>query len=291
MLSNKESRKIEFLPVFTPLERPAFLTGFTLCFCLGICLVKFWRIPFVFLYTGCWVLVVLGLVLLRQEKCVWLLLVLGIFLGSLWLKNSYILSQSHIHRFTPLQKSSLTGFTFYKPKTVWLKGVIVDFPLVNSRYTGFVLEAGELTLEDKIYRISGKVLVKMFQQANVAYGQRVLLKGRLCRPYGKINDRLSWRNYLKRQQIYFTFIINSEQPIRYLGFAKTNFLKTLTYRMRKICRNIYFKHLPKTQAGIFSAIILGDRSQVGPYLERLFIQTGTCHILPRLYTKMPSVAL
>jgi competence protein ComEC len=42
---------------------------------------------------------------------------------------------------------------------------------------------------------------------------------------------------------------------------------------------LLFTYLKPTQAGILSAMILGSRSKISPTLRRLFIHTGTMHIL------------
>lgn len=253
---NKLFNKLDFLPLFT------------LCFCWGICLVKLWYIPFIVLYIGCAILVILSLLFFKKETCRWFLLILGIFLGALFLKNSYILPNSHISK-----------LNFYKSETVLLKGVVDDYPQIASRYTSFILSARELTSENKIYRVTGRILVKIFRKEDIAYGQVVLLKGKVLKPFGRINNRISYRDYLRSQKVNSIFMVSRDTSIKYIGFKNLNLFKALAYKIREKTGNVYFKYLPLTQARIFSAILLGERNQISPYLRRLFVQTGTIHIL------------
>jgi competence protein ComEC len=56
-------------------------------------------------------------------------------------------------------------------------------------------------------------------------------------------------------------------------------LKYLAYKLRHKSSSVLIENLNSTQAGVLSAMILGDRSRISPQLRRLFIQTGTMHIL------------
>ncbi|MBU4346684.1 MAG: ComEC family competence protein [Candidatus Omnitrophica bacterium] len=220
------------------------------------------------LYTASWALVILSLVFLKKQLCAWLLLILGISFGGLILKNSYILAPSHI-----------SNFTSYRPQIVLLKGIVDGYPQTGNRYTSFVLAAEELSLGNKVYGVTGRVLARVYRPETISYGQRIISKGKLSRPYRGSNNRASYRDYLKAQKIYAILRVSSDRPIEYLGMGKADPLKTLAYKIRGVAEGIYFKYLPPTPAGIFTAIILGDRSRLSPYLKRLFMQTGTAHIL------------
>lgn len=253
---NKGIKKLDFLPLFS------------LCFCLGIFLVRFFFIPFLILYIGCFILVILNLIFLKKDKSEFLLLILAVFLGALFLKNSYTLSSSHIIRFSS-----------YKSELALLEGKVDSYPEISNCYTSFILSAKELSIKDKVYKVNGRVLIRIFHKENIFYGQMIRLKGKLKRPFRYKSTRFSYKDYLGKEKIYSIFTVSSYEPVIYLGFKKVNPLKILAYRIRNIGLNIYFSNLPKSQAGMFSAIVLGDRSQLAPYLKRLFVQTGTVHIL------------
>jgi hypothetical protein len=71
------------------------------------------------------------------------------------------------------------------------------------------------------------------------------------------------------------------------GFMIKKFALWVKDRMEEII----FKHLSYLPASIIDAMVLGERKAIAPFINNSMIKTGTVHILPRLYTKMPSVAL
>jgi len=250
------------------LNRLNLLPLLTVCFCLGICLIKWVRMPFLFLYIFTWVFLILSFLFIKHKTSFWFILILTIHLGGLFLSNTYNLAYPHIR-----------NFTFYKSEPVVIRGVVTGFPEIKSNLTSFVLTTQELSWAGKIYRVSGKVLVKIFRKVNVSYADRLILEGKLFRPYQAKNNRYSYRDYLENQGIYSILTVGKNRPIRYLGKSKGSPLKFIAYKIRDKGEDILSKHLNPTQAGIFSAMILGERSNISPNLRRLFIQTGTVHIL------------
>lgn len=224
--------------------------------------------PFLFLYTFAWILLILGFIFIGHKQLIWLLCILAIFLGGLFLSNSHILPYPHIR-----------NFTFYKSESVIIRGVVVSFPQIKANFSNFVLDAQELTWAGKIYSVCGEVLVKIFRKEDVAYADQLVLEGRLYRPYQAKNSSFSYRDYLESQGIYSILTVNKNKAIRYLNKSKTSPLKSLAYKIRHKGKIVLFKNLKPVQAGIFSAMILGDRSKIPSGLRRLFVQTGTMHIL------------
>lgn len=242
-----------------------FLPLFTVCFCLGIFLMKWIRIPFVFLYGLTWIFLIFCFI---YTNSIWPLCILTILTGGLFLSNTYVLPFPHIR-----------NFTFCKSEPVTIRGTVTDYPLIQPNESHFVLSARELTWAGKIYPVCGKVLARIFRKENVSYADELILEGRLYRPYQNRNSRFSYEVYLEGQGIYSILAVNKNKPIKQLGKAKVNPLKSIAYKIRNESRNLIFDNLNPMQAGILSAMILGDRSRISPQLRRLFIQTGTMHIL------------
>jgi competence protein ComEC len=253
---NQNTKNIGFLPLFA------------VCFVLGICLVRLWHIPFFILFLGTSILVGLGFLSARRKTSDYLLLILGVFLGSLFLKNSYILPEQHIAQFTGS-----------KSIEVRLKGTVSDYPTTGQNYTTFTLAAEELGYMNKLYHVVGRVKVKIFRRENIHYGHRLSLQGRLFKPYAGRDRGFAYRSYLNNQCIYSMLSVSKKAAIGYLGSARMNPLKSAAYKIRNKAKEILFKNMPFTQAAVFSAMVLGDRSRILPYLGRLFIQTGSAHIL------------
>jgi len=250
------------------IDRIAFLPIFSLCFCSGICLIKYTHIPFLFLYLFAWILLIISFIFIRHKVSIWLLLTLAVLLGGLFLSNTYILHFPHIR-----------NFTFYKSEAVTVRGVVSSFPQIKPNFSSFVFNAQELTWAGKIYPVCGKVLVRIFRKENVSYADQLILAGRLFRPYQPKHTRFPYRDYLENQDIYSILTVSKNRAIKYLGKGEINPFKFSAYKIRKKSQDILFDNLKPTQAGIFSAMILGERSKIALGLRRLFLQTGTMHIL------------
>ena len=269
---------------------------------------RFVRVPFLLLYTLTWILLVLsfmftphlwifrkkdknefnkGAGFIKHKNSIWHLLILAVFLGGLFLSNTYILPYPHIR-----------NFTFYKSEPVVIRGVVANFPQIKANFSSFVLDAQELTWAGKIYPVCGKVLVRIFRKEDIAYADQLTLEGKLFRPYQGKNSNYSYRDYLENQGIYSILTVSKNKPIKYLGKSRVKpikyltpsgitcflteiprFLTGLTYKIKEKGLVFLSNNLKPTQAGIFSAMILGERSKVPLRIRRLFVQTGTVHIL------------
>jgi len=68
-------------------------------------------------------------------------------------------------------------------------------------------------------------------------------------------------------------------------------LKQLAFRLKDRMEEIIFKRVSFVPASILDAMILGEKRNIPVLINNSMMKSGTVHILPRLYTKMPSVAL
>ncbi|RLB79647.1 MAG: hypothetical protein DRH17_13485 [Deltaproteobacteria bacterium] len=239
---------------------------------------KWTRIPFVFLYGLTWIFLIFCFIFFlpwhvntkffKYTNSIRPLFILAIFMGGLFLSNTYALPFPHIR-----------NFTFCKSEPVTIRGTVADCPVIKPNFSSFVLFAQELTWAGKIYPVCGKVLVRIPREQKISYAEQLILEGRLFRPYQAEKSRFSYRDYLEGQGIYSILMIGKHKPIKYLGKSKFNPLKYLAYKLRRKSSSVLIENLSSAQAGVLSAMILGDRSRISPQLRRLFIQTGTMHIL------------
>lgn len=260
------------------LSKPPFLPLFTLCFCLGIISARFFSVRFFLSYVLLWASVIFGL---SADSCKgsknefkglfnsdFLLFILAILTGAVLLTNTYRLPLSHIR-----------NFTFYKSEAIVIRGRVVDFPRIEKNATSFIVNSRTLTWAGKIYPVSGKVLVRVFRRQNVSYGDELLLSGRLFRPYQSRENRFSYRRYLEDQGIYSVLSVSKDKPLEYLGVSWANPFKLAAYKLRNRFKHAFDELLNPAAAGMLSAMILGDRSQLPAQWRHLFMQTGTMHIL------------
>lgn len=245
-----------------------FLLIFTLCFCLGVCLAKSWRIPFVILYAGSWALIILSLLFSKSLKAGRLILILGVFLGALLLKNYQILPNCHIAKLVP-----------YKSDSVFLIGVIDNDPIYQGEKVSFILKAEKLRINETGSKTCGKVLVKVLKKNNFAYGDRLFLLGKLYRPFSFSKGEFNYRNYLKHQGIYCILSVKKDSIVKKLGKNAGNPLKAFSFEVKHRLREVIVKNLSPLSAGILNALILGDRQDLPRYLLDILMNLGTIHII------------
>ncbi len=230
---------------------------------------KLIHISVLFLYASTWLLLVISFIFIKLEKAIYSFLILAVSLGAIFLSNTYILPYPHIR-----------NFTFYKSEPVILQGVVINSPCKISNFSSFILSVQKLIWAERVYRVCGKVMVKVFRAEDISYADCLILEGRLYRPYRIKNKNLSYCNYLENQGIYSILTVSKNKRIRRLkGKNGVSYLRYLTYRVRSKLSDILFRNLKSTRAGVLSAMVLGERGRIPSQLRRLFIQTGTMHIL------------
>lgn len=248
-------------------DRLPFLPLLTVSFCLGICLMRYAHIPFLFLYLLLCILLILSFIFVKHKTSIWLLFLLAIFSGGLFLSNTYILPSNHIR-----------NFIFYKSGPVLIKGIVTGFPENKPNHSSFILSVEELTQADKAYSVSGKVLVRILKRGIFSYGDRLLLEGRLYRPFS-FSREFNYRDYLKRKGIYCILSVKKNNLVKQLGRNTGNPLKSLTFRLRLRIKEAISKNLSFFSSSVLNAIILGDRQDLSFYVRDALLKSGTVHII------------
>lgn len=114
------------------------------------------------------------------------------------------------------------------------------------------------------------------EKTDVEIGCRLTVTGRIGLFSGASNPgEFDYQFYQASKRILFA--VRDTGVIAREGSADP-FLNGLT-RMRNDCAEIFTHFLPEADAGIFKAMLLGDRTGVSEEDSRLFQQSGTAHIL------------
>lgn len=255
---NKEiTKRIDFLPVFV------------ICFCLGICLGKLWRMSFLFFYIAAWLTAIFSLIFLRQSKSTLFLLLLGILLGGISFKNSQKLANHHIFWFSP-----------YKARALFIQGLVDDDPVYKTNYSQFILKAQRLKSNRTWHKVSGKILVKVFSKERFDYGEELIIEGKLYRPLGlKFGEGFDYRSYLENKNIYSILSVAQGRAIKRLGTAKNNYLLYQLIKLRQGLKNRFDLNLSGLAASIMNALILGERHCLSEPVEKVLKDSGTVHII------------
>lgn len=245
-----------------------------IAFICGIFIANFINIPFFYVYISCAIFLLVALVSIKRRYFSIFLLISSLLLGYLVYKNSILLPDNHIKNFSFGQN-------------VYLQGVIVsDVEEGLTRYgakkTTFIIESNSLNTEAGDFSVTGLVKVYIYGRARrISYGDEIILKGRLCRPEGrKTPGGFDHRAYLQRNNIYSLVEIGSYKFIKIIRkHARRNSLKGIAFFIREKVNTSISAYLPKNQASVLNAMLLGKRAGLSSDLKDAFIRTGTVHIL------------
>jgi predicted membrane metal-binding protein len=259
------------------------LAWLVIIFCLGILVAVRIKIPFWPLYFLAAIFLFLSFLSIRREAVFNIFLSCLIFcLGATFLKNSRTLPSNHISKYISYRSES----------PYIIKGALDSQPESKNNRTTFVFKTEELRLDNFSRKCSGKVIVYLAHPANFSYGDQLILKGNLYRPFGK-NDRgrKSYREYLYNQGIFFIMNVKTDVGLVRLNKNKGLVIKRFALRLKNKIEQIIFRYTSPLAAGVLDAMVLGEKNNIPWFVNDAMMKTGTVHILPRLYTKMPSVAL
>jgi len=253
--------------------RPLFFT--TLSFALGIFVQHFLELSFTVLCTLCILLTVINIFLVSKKKISSvLLLILFFFLGTALISESCALSSNHIKRVA----------RFYGKDAVELEGVVVSAVKIGKfhhlKKMSFVVDVKRLKTKWGWKNKRGRILVNIFDDYGLFYGDYVLLKGKLHRPFNfKSDGQFSYRNYLKQRWIHYILSVKKENKVEILSSNNGNLFKAWSLRARNRLKNILSDKLTENESGIMNAVLLGDRTRIPKHVRELFVRTGTAHVL------------
>ncbi len=227
--------------------------------CCGIVFTHFIRIIFWPVYFLAFVLFLACILSADKELIFKILSACLIFtLGCLLLKNSYIFPQSHI-----------SEFIFYKNNTVYtVKGFINSQPRFKDGRVTFMFTVQGLQFNDSNHKCSGDILVQLKDSGNFSYGEVLILRGSLHRPFKLYSKNISAIMRVNMPGAAVRLAKNYGQPERKLAY----YLKA---RIEKI---IYRKLSPLT-AGILDAMVLGEKKNIPQQVYDAMVKSGTVHIL------------
>ena len=238
------------------MKRP--LVWIAFFFSLGIFAANNYAISFWWAYL-CLFVALAGYFLCIRRKLSFIIFLccVNFFSGVAVFKNSQYLAACHIKRLLIHQKSKL--YT--------LKGIVQSQGVPRGKQLSFLFTAEEIRSEDLGQNCCGEVLVNLRGKDSFRYGEELVLRGNLYRPY------------LNRQYASVLMSVKSPSSVIKLKGSRGNPAKRLALWLKNQIEQIILRYLPQPSAGILEAMVLGEKRDISPLVYDAMIKSGTVHIL------------
>lgn len=245
-----------------------------LAMCLGVVLEMYLNAPLLVLF--CLFVILVGLLKIKvlRKLSKWFIFLIFIIVSMCYVKGFLVVSKEDIRH-----KSR-----FYLNKQVVVEGMIIsDVTHKNTRFghkKSFVLKLVQGKSPWGYEPLKGRLQVNVFEDADLFYGDFIRIEGKVHKPFefSKVGN-FSYRKYLSLRGIYFILSAKKGSQITTLKRRAGNVFIQELYVIRQHTNEILDHYLTKNEAAVIKAMLTGERSGIPSYLQKLFSETGTAHIL------------
>ena len=240
-------------------------------FCLGILSASLIRGSFILYYMFAGLFLSCAFISYKNKNTFdWLFLFLVFLFGAAFLSNTHIISRRHI-----------SGYVSFKEKNICaVEGIIVSPPSVKGSRVSFIFKAQKIQTRDYARACCGNILVHIQGKQGFSYAERLILRGRLLRPFGFGGGKKNnYRRYLYRQGIYAVMYVSPRLAVRRMGKGEINPLKGLAFWFKGRIESVLSRRLSSISAGIVDAMLLGEKDNVPASVTNAMMKSGTVHIL------------
>ncbi len=236
--------------------------------CLGIIFEKVFALPFLLLCALLILVLLISVIFLQKSLSSNTVYLLFFILGAMLVVNSNTLANNHIVK---------VPFVF--EQEVLVDGVVIDDPRVTKKRMSFSLKVDKLYFKQDIpIKVTGNLLVHLYKNANINYGDKLLVKGKLSRAYN-FSSGFDYREYLASKGIYALFFVSRDDLLEKQGNLMLHPVKHAAYKIRNNIKNIFKTKLHPAYAAAYNTIILGESKNLPKLFRDNFVKTGTAHVL------------
>lgn len=173
---------------------------------------------------------------------------------------------------------------YYRGQTAELRGLIISDvsrkEYLQTKKTSFEMKVKEIRSPWGWKNKTGKILVNVFSDVDLCYGDIIQISGKLHKPYEfSSRGRFSYRKYLDRRSLNLILSVKKDPSVKILKKDQGYKIKAKAFRIRSYLKKKFEDHLTENESGLMCAILLGDRSGIPKHIRDLFVQTGTAHVL------------
>ncbi|MFA5260253.1 MAG: ComEC/Rec2 family competence protein [Candidatus Omnitrophota bacterium] len=244
------------------------------CFILGIIIEQYLKIPFAAIFILTVLCLLLSLFIRGPTVSTIFILLAIVCLGLGYSKNYLIFPPSHICHIPYGDRKDM----------ILVEGVVMsdveprDF--FKGRKTLFTLELKRIKSKRGWEEKRGRVLVNLFREEAIRYGDYLALEGKLHRPFNFSRDStFSYRDYLSRKGILFILSVKKTGRVERLKQQQGHFIIDVFLRAKHRLNGILKNNLPEEEAGMMQAFLLGDRYGIPKNVYDLFKVSGVAHII------------
>lgn len=231
----------------------------------------------------CWILIII----LATRLLIGLRRPSGILGNYLILPLFFLIGGAHTTPFlNPPESNKHIYHQINSPQDVVLVGRLAKAVEKRGDKSRIFIEAEQLYLENDIIPSSGKVLLTMSGSPpdEISPGDMIIAKARLSHPrnFG-VPGVFDYASYLANQKIWVTGWLSSPYLINKITeIPASNLYKRARFlpeRIRQKISNYIDEILPNSTAGIYKAILIGDRAGILPELTENYKTAGNIHLL------------
>jgi competence protein ComEC len=188
--------------------------------------------------------------------------------------------------FNTLSKDNIYNFADAAPRHAFVKGVVKSMPVYkwqrwNRRRCTFDLDIKAYKKNDVWVKARG------LMQINIADSQAMHDYADIVITYGSVQKisfqqwpgRTGYMGYLYRRGIRTIMDVRDDEDITLVRKAGTASFKRNIHDLRYKIQQRFRHHLPYPDNAMMSAMLVGRREAIPEVLGRLFINTGTIHVL------------
>lgn len=219
-----------------------------------------------------------ALILARRNATRWPTVFLLLLVFSLGIFRATISTHA------PRQDTNI-GSRISEETDVVLSGTLHSMPLFDGEKTTLLLKSRSVQKEQDPFlsAVSGLVRLRLYEPIPKTFkpGDELLIRCKLSRPYRFGNPGgFDYPAFLATKNIALVGRITSTAHIQPLQYEK-NWLRTLRYTPENIrcqVRDVINDFFPPAHAGIYRALLIGDRSGIDKNQFETFKASGVVHI-------------
>ncbi|MDP6041959.1 MAG: ComEC/Rec2 family competence protein, partial [Candidatus Latescibacteria bacterium] len=199
-----------------------------------------------------------------------LLAILLVLLGALrWTHNQGV----DVH--------SLSRFLPFIDSSVEIVGQVVSEPESVRDDRRVVLAVKQLTLQDTVWFVQGRVLLRLRKGVSeVSYGDRLHLALEIYQASPPRNPgAFDYRAYLKRRGIVALGSVRKNSQIHAVEHGLGDWWSRAILPVRQTIRAAIEHNLSGGPAGLLKGVLLGEKHGIPDHIKNAFARTGVNHVL------------